>query len=186
MRSRRILPRRRLAIITRPISTISTRCRARSADRDRAQAGRTRRLRGSDSYYKDIHNDLPQILKEIGARTGLTFSNRRIHLRSMSDMNPGRKTYERPSGATEAVVCFTKPRLGRLVSRKAASDNQGRFLVAGLSVEGLDRQVDKVGRIRTGGPHNLRNDPRFRASSSESPRREAAGASLGHRSGRSL
>ena len=31
-----------------------------------------------DSYYKDIHNDLPQILKEIGARTGLTFSNRRI------------------------------------------------------------------------------------------------------------
>lgn len=63
-----------------------------------------------DSYYKDIHNDLPQILKEIGTRTGLTFSNRKdFHLRSMSDINPGRKTYERPSGATEAVVCFTKP-----------------------------------------------------------------------------
>lgn len=62
-----------------------------------------------DSYYKEIHNDLPRILKEMGVRTGLTFSKREdFHLRSMSDINPGRKIYERPSGATESVLCFTK------------------------------------------------------------------------------
>lgn len=63
-----------------------------------------------DSYYKDIHNDLPQILKEMGIRAGLTFSKRKdFRLKSMSDINPGRKVYERPSGATESVLCFTKP-----------------------------------------------------------------------------
>ncbi|WP_292530859.1 DNA methyltransferase [Mesorhizobium sp.] len=63
-----------------------------------------------DSYYKDIHNDLPQILKEMGTEAGLTFSNREdFHLRSMSDINPGRKNYKRPAGATESVLCFTKP-----------------------------------------------------------------------------
>lgn len=63
-----------------------------------------------DSYYKDIHNDLPQILKEMSVRKGLKFSKREdFHLRSMSDINPGRKNYERPAGATESVLCFTKP-----------------------------------------------------------------------------
>ena len=63
-----------------------------------------------DSYYKEVHNDLPLIIKEMGAEQGLKLSKREdFHFRSMSDINPGRKTYERPSGATESVLCFTKP-----------------------------------------------------------------------------
>ena len=66
-----------------------------------------------DSYYKDVHNDLPLILKEMGAKQGLELSQQDdFHLRSMSDINPGRKTYERPSGATESVLCFTKSAAG--------------------------------------------------------------------------
>ncbi|WP_299006356.1 DNA methyltransferase [uncultured Caulobacter sp.] len=62
-----------------------------------------------DSYYKDIHNDLPKIITEIGAGHGLTLAqSASFHLRSMSDVNPGRKTYVRPSGATESVLCFRK------------------------------------------------------------------------------
>ena len=62
-----------------------------------------------DSYYKDIHNDLPTIITEIGAHHGLTLGqSKAFHLRSMSDINPGRQTYVRPSGATESVLCFTK------------------------------------------------------------------------------
>lgn len=62
-----------------------------------------------DSYYKDIHNDLPTIITEIGARHGLTLGQSKgFHLRSMSDIHPGRQTYMRPSGATESVLCFTK------------------------------------------------------------------------------
>jgi len=62
-----------------------------------------------DSYYKDIHNDLPKIITEIGAHHGLTLGqSKAFHLRSMSDINPGRQTYVRPSGATESVLCFTK------------------------------------------------------------------------------
>jgi hypothetical protein len=62
-----------------------------------------------DSYYKDIHNDLPKIITEIGTHHGLTLGqSKAFHLRSMSDINPGRQTYVRPSGATESVLCFTK------------------------------------------------------------------------------
>lgn len=62
-----------------------------------------------DSYYKDVHNDLPKIIAEIGTYHGLTLSQKKaFHLHSMSAVNPGRRTYVRPSGATEAVLCFTK------------------------------------------------------------------------------
>ena len=62
-----------------------------------------------DSYYKDVHNDLPKIIAEIGAHYGLTLSqSKAFHLRSMSDINPGRHSYVRPSGATESVLCFAK------------------------------------------------------------------------------
>lgn len=62
-----------------------------------------------DSYYKDIHNDLPKIIAEIGAHHGLILGqSKAFHLRSMSDINPSRQTYVRPSGATESVLCFTK------------------------------------------------------------------------------
>lgn len=62
-----------------------------------------------DSYYKDIHNDLPKIITEICAHHGLVLRQAEaFHLRSMSDINPGRQTYARPSGATESVLCFTR------------------------------------------------------------------------------
>jgi DNA methylase len=62
-----------------------------------------------DSYYKDIHNDLPKIISEIGVTHGLSLKQRKnFHLRSMSDINPGRRSYVRPSGATESVLCFVK------------------------------------------------------------------------------
>jgi len=64
-----------------------------------------------DSYYKDLHNDLPTFLSDFAIGQGLTLSDRRdFKLKSMSDVNPGRKTYVRPSGATEAVLCFDKPK----------------------------------------------------------------------------
>lgn len=62
-----------------------------------------------DSYYKDLHNDLPSILSEMAVPHGLVLAGREdFHLRSMSDINPGRKTYKRPGGATEAVLCFRR------------------------------------------------------------------------------
>lgn len=63
-----------------------------------------------DSYYKDLHNDLPTFLSDCAEGLGLELVERRdFRLRSMSDVNPGRKTYARPSGATEAVLHFRKP-----------------------------------------------------------------------------
>ncbi|MER9291498.1 site-specific DNA-methyltransferase [Mesorhizobium sp. M0510] len=62
-----------------------------------------------DSYYKEIHNDLPAIIAEISEYHGLSSTRmEQFHLRSMSDINPGRKSYQRPAGATESVLCFTK------------------------------------------------------------------------------
>jgi len=62
-----------------------------------------------DSYYKDIHNDLPAIVAQMGAHHGLALrQSKAFHLRSMSDINPGRRCYKRPSGATESVLCFIK------------------------------------------------------------------------------
>jgi DNA modification methylase len=63
-----------------------------------------------DSYYKEIHNNLPQIVCEIGEIAGLEMQrsvNFRLR-RSMSGINPYSRSYERPSGATEAVLCFRK------------------------------------------------------------------------------
>lgn len=62
-----------------------------------------------DSYYKDLHNDLPRILTEMAERHGFGVKRREnFHLRSMSDINPGRKKYVRPQGATETVLCLAK------------------------------------------------------------------------------
>ena len=62
-----------------------------------------------DSYYKNIHNDLPKMIEEIGVHHGLQLTQTSaFHLKSMSDINPGRRSYARPSGATESVLCFSK------------------------------------------------------------------------------
>lgn len=63
-----------------------------------------------DSYYKDIHNDLAQIVTEMGSSVALTLKRRedfKSH-RSMSGINTHSKSYDRPSGAVETVLCFEK------------------------------------------------------------------------------
>lgn len=62
------------------------------------------------SYYKDIHNDLPLILSEMGQACGMDLVRRENFYtgRSMSGINPKSRTYERRSGAVEAVLCLKK------------------------------------------------------------------------------
>ncbi len=63
-----------------------------------------------DSYYKEIHNDLPKIVSEMATNAGLNMIRReQFRLRrSMSGINPHSRVYQRPSGATEVVLCFRK------------------------------------------------------------------------------
>lgn len=63
-----------------------------------------------DSFYKDIHNDLPSITAEMADHAGLRLRRRDdFHLnRSMAGINPHTRTYRRPAGALEAVLCFEK------------------------------------------------------------------------------
>lgn len=63
-----------------------------------------------DSYYKELHNDLPKIIGEMGDRAGLTLvrSERFAWQQSMARINPHTKGYKRPSDATEAVLCFAR------------------------------------------------------------------------------
>lgn len=63
-----------------------------------------------DSYYKEIHNDLPGITTEMAAAAGLTL-RRRVDFefkRSMAGINPHARAYKRATGAVEAVLCFEK------------------------------------------------------------------------------
>jgi hypothetical protein len=64
-----------------------------------------------DSYYKDLHNDLPTIVGEMGEAVELTLKRTKaFHLsRSMSGINPHTRTHGRPAGAVESVLCFKKP-----------------------------------------------------------------------------
>jgi DNA modification methylase len=63
-----------------------------------------------DSFYKDIHNDLPTITAEMAGNAGLRLRRRDdFHLsRSMAGINPHTRAYQRPTGALEAVLCFEK------------------------------------------------------------------------------
>jgi len=63
-----------------------------------------------DSYYKDVHNDLPTITTEMAQSFGLKLRRRedfRLQ-RSMAGINPYSRTYKRVPGALEAVLCFEK------------------------------------------------------------------------------
>lgn len=63
-----------------------------------------------DSYYKDVHNDLPTIVTEMAQAADLKLGRRvdfRIK-RSMADVNPRARLYQRASGAVESVLCFQK------------------------------------------------------------------------------
>lgn len=63
-----------------------------------------------DSFYKEIHNDLPAITVEIAANAGLRLRRRDDFQlkRSMAGINPYSRIYKRPPGALEAVLCFEK------------------------------------------------------------------------------
>jgi hypothetical protein len=74
------------------------------------KASGTAALVVQDSYYKELHNDLPSIIVDIGRESGLVLHRRddfRL-TRSMSGINPYSRQYERLPGALEAVLCFEK------------------------------------------------------------------------------
>lgn len=64
-----------------------------------------------DSYYKDIHNDLPLILIEMAASRELVLEKRKDFelSRTMAGIHPGTKGYRTFFGATESVLLFRKP-----------------------------------------------------------------------------
>lgn len=63
-----------------------------------------------DSYYKEIHNDLPKIFTEMGSSSGFELNNRIDFSQSqtMAGINPNVKQYRKKFGATESVLCFIK------------------------------------------------------------------------------
>jgi hypothetical protein len=63
-----------------------------------------------DSYYKDLHNNLPQIFTEMATINRLKLK-RRVDFpftRTMARLHPGVKNYRKEYGGTESVLCFTK------------------------------------------------------------------------------
>lgn len=63
-----------------------------------------------DSFYKDIHNDLPAIYSEIAESLGMTLSARRDFQlsRSMVRVNTTSRRYRTNVSVTESVLLFTK------------------------------------------------------------------------------
>ncbi|MBO2010898.1 hypothetical protein [Hymenobacter negativus] len=63
-----------------------------------------------DSYYKDIHNDLPKIVSDMAYGVGLSHINSVGFLanNNMAEINPGSKKYRSSSTATESVLFFQK------------------------------------------------------------------------------
>lgn len=66
-----------------------------------------------DSYYKDVHNDLPLILTEM-VKMGLTPKGRRDFQlsRTLAGIHPGTRGYRSSFGATESVLVFQKSSSG--------------------------------------------------------------------------
>lgn len=63
-----------------------------------------------DSYYKDIHNDLPQIFIEMASANGLQLADQVDFslTRTMASIHPIVRQYRKDFGATESVLCFVK------------------------------------------------------------------------------
>jgi hypothetical protein len=63
-----------------------------------------------DSYYKNLHNDLPSIIADIARARGLALRRREDFQlsRSMAGINRHTQIYKRAPGAVEAVLCFQK------------------------------------------------------------------------------
>jgi hypothetical protein len=67
-------------------------------------------LVAQDSYYKEIYNNLPQILIEMSEFNGLTLK-RRVNFgqpKTMAGVNVAAKKYRHNFEATESVLCFVK------------------------------------------------------------------------------
>lgn len=65
-----------------------------------------------DSYYKDVHNDLPTIISEIAREVGLVLGRREdfYFKRSMVGINSRARSYKSAVGVSESVLCFGKIR----------------------------------------------------------------------------
>lgn len=63
-----------------------------------------------DSFYKEIHNDLPSMFVEIAEARNLTLVQRQnfYSARSMAGINRNSRLYNRRPGAVESVLCFEK------------------------------------------------------------------------------
>jgi len=63
-----------------------------------------------DSHYKDVHNDLPRILCEMGATLGLSVYRREdfVQRQTMAGINPKVRRYRSTAEATESVLCLVK------------------------------------------------------------------------------
>jgi hypothetical protein len=63
-----------------------------------------------DSYYKNLHNELPSFIADIAQARGLALRRREDFKlsRSMAGINRHTQIYKRAPGANEAVLCFQK------------------------------------------------------------------------------
>ena len=63
-----------------------------------------------DSFYKDIHNDLPTIIAEMAQLNGMAMVRKEVfRIRAgMAAINPEVKKYRDTYNAIEAVLCFQK------------------------------------------------------------------------------
>ena len=63
-----------------------------------------------DSFYKNLHNDLPKVYEEMGYNCGLRLVRRKDFptRRTMAGINPITKQYRTNIFATESVLCFQK------------------------------------------------------------------------------
>lgn len=66
-----------------------------------------------DSYYKEIHNDVPGILTEMAENVGLRLFRRDdfVQKNSISSINGRSRKYRTHASALEAVICFKKNNL---------------------------------------------------------------------------
>jgi ubiquinone/menaquinone biosynthesis C-methylase UbiE len=63
-----------------------------------------------DSFYKDLHNNLPQMFFEMGALLGLRPQHQIpfVVKRTFAGVNPAVKPYREESKATEVILIFRK------------------------------------------------------------------------------
>ncbi|HKV55006.1 MAG TPA: hypothetical protein VJN94_10210 [Candidatus Binataceae bacterium] len=63
-----------------------------------------------DSYYKEIHNDLPQVVREMGENLGWSLIDKAdfVSNRHMGRVNPNTKSYRTSEAAIESVLHFRK------------------------------------------------------------------------------